>query len=193
MSATPLTQRIEQLVAGRPVKRVAAEWGVPHSTLNSYLKRGSEPTMAQLRKIAAGAGVSEQWLISGEGDAASRETAPPIGTHVRTSYAVEEPRPVYGAQPPISEFERRLNAMQAALRFATSALAGYGLNASEHGSFVSTLAELMMQDFIAPQGATILVQWYAFEQKARGVAIRLPPMGGEEAVPPAAGGGAAAA
>jgi phage repressor protein C with HTH and peptisase S24 domain len=61
------TKRLLTLIDARSVKAVAAEWGVPHSSLQSYLNRGSEPTMQQIVKIANGAKVRLDWLVSGDG------------------------------------------------------------------------------------------------------------------------------
>lgn len=65
--ASPFVARLRELISGRHVKDVSELWGVPHSSLQSYLTRGSEPTMAQIVKIANGAGVRTDWLIAGEG------------------------------------------------------------------------------------------------------------------------------
>lgn len=62
-------ERLRGLIGRRTVKEIAAEWGIPATTLQSYLSRGTQPTLPGLRRLARAAGVSESWLAGGVGGA----------------------------------------------------------------------------------------------------------------------------
>ncbi|RWT79250.1 LexA family transcriptional regulator [Aeromonas caviae] len=80
-------ERLAQLLQGQSARSFAAKAGMADTTLRQYLYGRSEPNMSQLIKIAATAGVSIDWLATGEG-----------AMHPRAPGAVAEHAPRYDDQ-----------------------------------------------------------------------------------------------
>lgn len=68
--AAGFAKRLRGLKGDRTVKELAARWSIPATTIQSWLTRGTMPTMPQLDKVARAAGVSVQWLATGLGSMA---------------------------------------------------------------------------------------------------------------------------
>lgn len=60
------SDRLEQLIGQRSIRAAAKDWGLSFSTLNNYLKKGTEPSLKVAQSIAAAEGVSLEWLARGE-------------------------------------------------------------------------------------------------------------------------------
>lgn len=60
------SDRLEQLRGQRSIRAAAKDWGLSFSTLNNYLKKGTEPSLKVAQSIAASEGVSLEWLAGGE-------------------------------------------------------------------------------------------------------------------------------
>lgn len=61
-----ISERIRKLIGHRTVRAAAQDWGLPFSTLNNYLTRGTEPSLNVAMKVANIEGVSLEWLAAGE-------------------------------------------------------------------------------------------------------------------------------
>ncbi|EAA4186745.1 bacteriophage CI repressor [Salmonella enterica subsp. enterica] len=61
--------RLALLQKGRTLLQAAEDWGVPRSTLNNYIHRGSNPRTNVIKEIAKKESVSLEWLMYGVGDA----------------------------------------------------------------------------------------------------------------------------
>lgn len=59
-------ERIEGLMRGRGAREVSKIWGIPPSTLNSFLERKGDPKLSMLLAISRAEGVSLEWLATGE-------------------------------------------------------------------------------------------------------------------------------
>lgn len=57
--------RLEKLIGSRSVRGAAKDWGLPTSTLNNYLYKGTEPALRVVMTIAEAEGVSLEWLATG--------------------------------------------------------------------------------------------------------------------------------
>lgn len=62
-----LIDRIQTLIKGRSVRAVSIAWGLPYSTLNNYLNKGTDPSFKAIQMIAEAENVSLDWLASGKG------------------------------------------------------------------------------------------------------------------------------
>jgi len=60
-----ISDRLRLLIGSRTVRSAAEEWGLPFSTLNNYLSRGTEPSLNVAIKIANVERVPVEWLASG--------------------------------------------------------------------------------------------------------------------------------
>lgn len=60
-----LKDRLEALIGKRSVRAAAKDWGMSVSTLNNYLKRGTEPALNVINHIAKIEHVSLDWLANG--------------------------------------------------------------------------------------------------------------------------------
>ncbi|MCX2788383.1 LexA family transcriptional regulator [Vibrio sp. Sgm 5] len=59
-------ERIKQLANGRSGRKLEKVWGINASTINSYILRGSIPSLDKAISIATAEGVSVQWLATGQ-------------------------------------------------------------------------------------------------------------------------------
>lgn len=59
--------RLKECLGDEPIKAFARRCGIPESNLRSYLVRGKKPTLENLSKIASTAGVTMDWLATGQG------------------------------------------------------------------------------------------------------------------------------
>lgn len=57
--------RLEGLLKGRSVRVASKAWGLPASTINNYLHKGTEPALKVVVAIAAAENVSLSWLATG--------------------------------------------------------------------------------------------------------------------------------
>ncbi|MEC4727243.1 hypothetical protein HWQ46_16985 [Shewanella sp. D64] len=57
--------RIEELVAGRSLRKVSLEWGIPQPTLHNMLKNRTDPKFDTLDKIMKAENVNVEWLLTG--------------------------------------------------------------------------------------------------------------------------------
>lgn len=60
-----LIERIHKLIQGRSIRSVSIEWGLPYSTLNNYLNKGTDPSFKAIQTIAEAERVSLDWLAFG--------------------------------------------------------------------------------------------------------------------------------
>ncbi|HHR6441145.1 TPA: helix-turn-helix domain-containing protein [Providencia alcalifaciens] len=60
-----LIERIQELIQGRSIRSVSIEWGLPYSTLNNYLNKGTDPSFKAIQTIAEAEQVSLDWLAFG--------------------------------------------------------------------------------------------------------------------------------
>lgn len=58
-------QRLESLIGERSVRSAALEWGLPPSTINNYIHKGTEPALKVVLAIAKAERVSLEWLACG--------------------------------------------------------------------------------------------------------------------------------
>lgn len=68
LSFTPketLVDRIQTLIKGRSIRAVSSAWGLPYSTLNNYLNKGTDPSFKAIQVIAEAEKVSLDWLAFG--------------------------------------------------------------------------------------------------------------------------------
>lgn len=65
-SKESFSDRLEQLIGRRSIRAAAKDWGLSFSTLNNYLKKGTEPALKVAQAIATAEGVSLEWLARGE-------------------------------------------------------------------------------------------------------------------------------
>lgn len=86
---------------------------------------------------------------------------------LQQNHSVQEDRPVYGAPPALGEFERRLKAMSDAQAVVTDGLARYDLKAEHHVTLHQMLTLLIVRNDITPTGLAEVLQWYAFDVRAR--------------------------
>lgn len=197
MKASSFADRLQSLINGRAVNKVALEWGVPNSTLQSYLARGSQPSIAQVRKIAAAAKVREEWLFTGQGErdwGAFEERLAQLRS--ATAFAKEHGGGVVARERAIQEqaldalaleasaraaderqtverrkFRQRLGLSAWAQDWVVDAFERNKLSVDENASFYQTLVMLLAREDMTPNALADLTQWYAFEQKARALAI----------------------
>lgn len=66
------SSRLQKLIGDRSVRAAAKDWGLPTSTVNNYLHKGTEPAFKMVLAIAKAEGVSLEWLANG-GDEAQGE------------------------------------------------------------------------------------------------------------------------
>lgn len=57
--------RLEKLIGKRSVRAAAKDWGLPTSTINNYLHKGTEPALRVVMTIAEAETVSLEWLAAG--------------------------------------------------------------------------------------------------------------------------------
>lgn len=60
-----IAERLRLLIGSRTVRAAAEEWGLPFSTLNNYLTRGTEPPLNVALRIAKMENVPIEWLAAG--------------------------------------------------------------------------------------------------------------------------------
>lgn len=58
-------ERLARLLKGRSVNAVAKSWGIPKSTINNYLHKGTEPALKVVVAIAEAEKVDLRWLATG--------------------------------------------------------------------------------------------------------------------------------
>ncbi|HDU8545615.1 TPA: helix-turn-helix transcriptional regulator [Morganella morganii] len=90
LSFTPketLVDRIQTLIKGRSIRAVSSAWGLPYSTLNNYLNKGTDPSFKAIQVIAEAEKVSLDWLAFGS---ERSESESPIDTlkYNKTSPAI---------------------------------------------------------------------------------------------------------
>lgn len=61
-------QRLQNLIGNRSVRAAAKDWGVPVSTLNNYIHKGTEPSFKVVCLISNKERVSLNWLAYGVED-----------------------------------------------------------------------------------------------------------------------------
>lgn len=73
-------ERVEELIAGRGVREIARLWGIPPSTINSFIERKGDPKLSMLLAICQAEGVQLEWLATGKGPKhANEDTIRPSG------------------------------------------------------------------------------------------------------------------
>ncbi|AUM42005.1 helix-turn-helix domain-containing protein [Salmonella enterica] len=72
--------RLQQLIGTRSVRAAAGDWGVPVSTLNNYLHKGTEPSFKVVCLISNKEQVSLNWLAYGRDDAVMQPSSRPAET-----------------------------------------------------------------------------------------------------------------
>ncbi|EPA1831525.1 bacteriophage CI repressor [Escherichia coli] len=75
-------ERLVKLIGGRSVRTAASDWGIPPSTLNNYIHKGTEPSFKIACLISYKERVSLNWLAYGEeltatANSLSNQTAQP--------------------------------------------------------------------------------------------------------------------
>lgn len=60
-----IQDRLKVLMNGRSLRKVAADWGFPYSTLNNYFAKGTMPGVDVLIAVSEVERVSIEWLITG--------------------------------------------------------------------------------------------------------------------------------
>ncbi|WP_105492320.1 helix-turn-helix domain-containing protein [Escherichia coli] len=75
-------ERLVKLIGGRSVRTAASDWGIPPSTLNNYIHKGTEPSFKIVCLISDKERVSLNWLAYGEeltatANSLSNQTAQP--------------------------------------------------------------------------------------------------------------------
>ncbi|APJ78098.1 XRE family transcriptional regulator [Escherichia coli] len=75
-------ERLVKLIGGRSVRTAASDWGIPPSTLNNYIHKGTEPSFKIACLISDKERVSLNWLAYGEeltatANSLSNQTAQP--------------------------------------------------------------------------------------------------------------------
>lgn len=76
-SKETLVDRIQTLIKGRSIRAVSLAWGLPYSTLNNYLNKGTDPSFKAIQVIAEAENVSLDWLAFGSNES---ELEPPVDT-----------------------------------------------------------------------------------------------------------------
>ncbi|EDY6219015.1 bacteriophage CI repressor [Salmonella enterica] len=71
--------RLQKLIGTRSVRAAASDWGVPVSTLNNYLHKGTEPSFKVVCLISNKEHVSLNWLAYGQ-DEATKSSLQPMET-----------------------------------------------------------------------------------------------------------------
>lgn len=72
--------RLQQLIGTRSVRAAAGDWGVPVSTLNNYLHKGTEPSFKVVCLISNKEHVSLNWLAYGRDEAVMQPLSRPAET-----------------------------------------------------------------------------------------------------------------
>lgn len=62
------SSRLQKLIGDRSVRAAAKDWGLPTSTINNYIHKGTEPALKMVLAIAKAEGVSLEWLASGSNE-----------------------------------------------------------------------------------------------------------------------------
>ncbi|WP_341495723.1 helix-turn-helix transcriptional regulator [Photobacterium damselae subsp. damselae] len=81
-----INERIRGLINGRTTRQVAKDWGIPLSTLSTYLSKDTMPSVDRAFKIAQSEGVTIEWLLNG-GDLTNGIT----DSHRQTKTLTNEP------------------------------------------------------------------------------------------------------
>lgn len=68
-------ERVKGLIAGRGVREIARSWGIPPSTINSFIERKGDPKLSMLLAICQAEGVQLGWLATGHGPKYAHESA----------------------------------------------------------------------------------------------------------------------
>lgn len=168
MSATKSQDLVAWLIKRRGTmtfEDFAALTGISKSTLQRYESGQTAISAGSRLMLARALDDFPQWAIPR--DRAGNSVASHYATPPSTNYRVEELRPTYGAQPEMSEFERRLKAMTDAQTVVTDGLARYDLKAEQHVTFHQMLTMLIVRNDITPTGLAEVLQWYAFDVRAR--------------------------
>lgn len=63
-----ISSRIIQLKGKRSIRKTAKDWGIAVGALNSYLYKGSMPSIDKVFSIANAEGVSVEWIATGYND-----------------------------------------------------------------------------------------------------------------------------
>lgn len=58
--------RLLQLVGQRNIRTAAKDWGLPYSTLNNYINKGTSPSLKYMQIVANKENVSLDWLANGD-------------------------------------------------------------------------------------------------------------------------------
>ncbi len=66
------SSRLQTLIGNRSVRAAAKAWGLPTSTINNYLHKGTEPAFKMVLAIAKAEGVSLEWLANGPNEDESK-------------------------------------------------------------------------------------------------------------------------
>ncbi len=61
-----ISRRIKELAKGRGARKLETAWGLGASTINSYILRGSMPSLDKAIDIATAEGVTLEWLATGQ-------------------------------------------------------------------------------------------------------------------------------
>lgn len=85
-------QRLQSLIGNRSVRAAAKDWGVPVSTLNNYIHKGTEPSFKIVCLISNKEQVSLNWLAYGDDDVQQQpqQDVPCVGGGVQTLIAIWE-------------------------------------------------------------------------------------------------------
>lgn len=66
-SENKIQTRLKELKGKRTLRELADFWGIPLSTINGWIIRGSQPPLEAAAKVAKAEGISLEWLATGEG------------------------------------------------------------------------------------------------------------------------------
>ncbi|GAB1071133.1 LexA family transcriptional regulator [Shewanella algae] len=59
-------ERVKELQGDRSMAKAGNDWGIPQSTLHSWLTQGREPKLDNLERICAVEGIALEWLFTGK-------------------------------------------------------------------------------------------------------------------------------
>jgi DNA-binding phage protein len=71
-----IQDRLKELFAGRTLRKVAMDWGLPYSTLNNYFTKGAKPGLDVVESVCNIENISIEWLVAGKGEKRPSESPP---------------------------------------------------------------------------------------------------------------------
>lgn len=81
-SENKIQTRLKELKGKRTLRELADFWGIPLSTINGWIIRGSQPPLEAAAKVAKAEGISLEWLATGEGQMYEAPEAHPCADRV---------------------------------------------------------------------------------------------------------------